>query len=72
MAKNLTLEGNIITAIKEHLTSTNLLAPTAEVTLLAEALTQVVFEQLQEGGVDLAAWTRIDVSEKRALAQGAA
>ena len=72
MATKLTLETKIVGAIKQHLTSTNLLAPTAELTNLAEALTQVVFDQLQEAGLDLTAWTRIDVAEKRAGAQGAA
>jgi len=72
MATNLTLETNITAALKQHLTGTNLLAPTAEVTNLAEALTEVVFDQLQEAGVDLAAWTKIDVAEKRAGARGAA
>ncbi len=72
MATNQTLEANITAAIKQHLTSANLLAPTAEVTNLAEALTEVVFEQLQEAGVDLAAWTRVDVATKRAGAPSAA
>jgi hypothetical protein len=54
------------------LTSSNPLAPTAEVTNLAEGLTQVVFEQLQEAGVDLTTWTKVDVAEKRAGARGAA
>jgi hypothetical protein len=72
MARKLTLEASIITAIKEHLTDTNLLAPTTELFPLAEALTQVVFEQLQEAGVELSAWNRIDFPETRALAQGAA
>ena len=72
MATDLTLETKLIAAIREHLTSSNLLVPTAEVTNLAEALTQVVFEELQEAGMDLAGWTTIDVAEKRAVAQSAA
>ena len=72
MATSFTLETNIITAIKQHLTSSNLLAPTTEITNLAEGLTQVVFEQLQEAGVDLTTWTKVDVAEKRAGARGGA
>ena len=72
MATKFTLETNITAAIKEHLTSTNLFAPTAEVTNLAETLTEVVFDQLQEAGVDLAAWTTVDVVPIRAGARGAA
>ena len=72
MTTELTLETNITAAIREHLTSTNLFAPTAEVTNLAETLTQVVFDQLQDAGVDLAAWTTVDVAEIRAEARGAA
>ncbi len=72
MTTELTLETNITAAIREHLTSTNLFAPTAEVTNLAETLTQVVFDQLQDAGVDLAGWTTVDVVELRAEARGAA
>jgi hypothetical protein len=72
MTTELTLETNITAAIKEHLTDTNLLAPTAEVTNLAETLTQVVFDQLQDAGVDLAGWATFDVAEISAEARGAA
>ena len=72
MATKLTLEASITNALKQHLTSTNLLAPTAQVIDLAEELTEVVFDQLQEAGLDLATWTNIDVVEKRAAAKGAA
>lgn len=68
----LTLKSNVTTAIKEHLMSTDLLPPSAEVTNLAGELTQAVFNQLQEAGLDAVAWTRIDIAEKRAGARGAA
>jgi hypothetical protein len=67
----LTAQGNMTAAIKQHLLSTDLL-PKVEVTNLAGELTQVVFRQLQEAGLDSAAWTRIDFAEKRAGARGAA
>jgi hypothetical protein len=72
MATRLTLEANITNALKRHLTSTDLLASTAEVTNLAEGLTEVVLEQLQEAGVDLATWATIDIAHKRAAVKGAA
>ena len=71
MARKLTLEGNITNALKQHL-STNLLAPTAEVTNLAEELTEVVFDQLQDADLDVSAWTTLDVTHKRAAAKVAA
>lgn len=67
-----TLKSNVSTAIKHHLMSTDLLPPTTEVTNLAEALTQVVFTELREAGLNSATWTRIDVAQIRAGAQGAA
>jgi hypothetical protein len=72
MATKLTLEANITHALKQQLTGTNLLAPTVEITNLAEELTKVVFEQLQEAGLDLATWATIDVAEKRTAVKGAA
>jgi len=67
-----TLKSNVTTAIKEHLMSAELLPPKAEITNLAGELTQVVFDELQKAGLDSAAWTRIDVAEKRAGARGSA
>lgn len=71
MTRNLTLEQNITADIKRHLRIANLLPPTADYTTLAGELTQVVFDQLQEAGVDLAAWTRTDAAVKGAGAPGA-
>ena len=68
----LTLEKNITVALKQHLTTTNRLPANTEVTKLAEILTQVVFDQLQEADVDLTAGTKVDATEKRLAARSTA
>jgi hypothetical protein len=70
MAKTLTLEQKITAGIAQHLLTIDLLPPTTNVTDLAGELTQVVFDHLQEAGVDLSGWTKIDVAVKRAGAPG--
>lgn len=69
MTKKLTLENNIIAAIRRELTTGNLAIPSAEINDLAETLTQVVFDQLQEAEVDLTAWTTTSADAKRLSAR---
>ncbi|HVQ38859.1 MAG TPA: hypothetical protein VMS31_15075 [Pyrinomonadaceae bacterium] len=71
MAKHLTLEKNIIASIASHLLASSLLPPTTDVNELSGELTQVVFDQLQEAGIDLATWTKASVAEKRSSAHAA-
>lgn len=70
MPTKLTPEQSVTNGIRQYLTITNLLPPTADLTEMAEELTQVAFEQLQECGINLATWTTIHVAEKRASLKG--
>ena len=55
-----TLMNNVTAAIQRHLMSTDLLSPRTELTNLAEELTQVVFNELQNEGLNAATWNMID------------
>ena len=68
-----TLKNNVTAAIKHHLMSTDILPPRPELTNLAGELTQIVFRELQNEGLNAATWNMIDTAsaETKVGAQGA-